>query len=131
MKTSKSYLSTATGSMYKEYMNDDFKNATNYKDFLNRALNKVGTFDDDMTFLYIEKETCCNCCLRKVVIESRMEELDIAIEKVEAFLEKNHIEPKNSAYMINAFAEVLINAYEHGNLKINGNEKSSYQKRVI
>lgn len=117
--------------MYKEYMNDDFKNATNYKDFLNRALNKVGTFDDDMTFLYIEKETSCNCCLRKVVIESSMEELDIAIEKIEAFLEKNHIEPKNSAYMINAFAEVLINAYEHGNLKINGNEKSSYQKRVI
>lgn len=114
--------------MYKEYMNEDFKDAINYKDFLNRALNKVGAFDDDMTFLYIEKETCCNCCLRRISIESRMNELDDAIEKVEAFLVKNDMQPRNRAYMMNAFIEVLINAYEHGNLMINGSEKSSHME---
>ncbi len=114
--------------MYKKYMNDDFKNAINYKDFLQRAQKRVGTFDDDMTFLYIEKELCCHCCLQKIAIKSHMDSLDGAIETVEAFLAENDIDAKSSAYMLNAFIEVLINAYEHGNLGINGDEKALHME---
>ncbi len=114
--------------MYKEYMDEDFKNAINYKDFLACAQKRVGAFDDDMTFLYIEKELCCRCCLQKVSIKSHMEALDGAIETVEAFLRENDIDTKCSAYMLNAFTEVLINAYEHGNLGINGDEKALHME---
>ena len=112
--------------MYKEYMDDDFKNATNYKDFLSRAEKKVGTFDDDMTFLYLEKETCINCRQQKISIKSTMKEIDDTIEKVDAFLQEHALEPRSRAYLMNAFIEVIINAYEHGNLKINGKEKAMH-----
>ncbi len=114
--------------MYKEYMDEDFKNATNYKDFLSLAETRVGTFDDDMTFLYLEKETCINCRQQKIAIKSNMQEMDDTIEKVEAFLLKHELAPRSRAYMMNAFIEVLINAYEHGNLKIDGKEKAIHMQ---
>ncbi len=110
--------------MYKDYMDQDFLNASNYKDFLEMATKRVETFDDDMTFLYIEKESYNKCKIENFSIESRQNELEPAMHRVEEFLLNNGLTPKNEAYMSNAFMEMLLNAYEHGNLEIDHNEKS-------
>jgi anti-sigma regulatory factor (Ser/Thr protein kinase) len=111
--------------MYKDYMEKDFCEAYNYKDFLNKALKRVHTFDDDMTLLYIEKDQLKDSSSKSMTIKSRQEELEIAREKVEDFLISHHLSPKNEAYMNTAFMEMLLNAYEHGNLKISYDEKKT------
>ncbi len=112
--------------MYKDYLVDDFKNSINYRDFLQTILKKVGSFDDDMTYLYIKKADLNNYEMKNITIKSYMSELDIAIKESNDFFVSHGINSENEAYLINAFSEVLINAYEHGNLRISHNEKSSH-----
>ncbi len=110
--------------LYQHYLPDAFCKAANYKHFLQSVISRTGgNFDDDMTFIFMEKELCRKCRVARYEIESRREAVDGMIEKVEQFLMQHGMDAKNCAYMLQAFTEVLINAYEHGNLCIDHETK--------
>ncbi len=104
--------------MYHAYLSDDFKNAPNYKHFLQTVMQRTETFDDDMTFVFLEKELCNQCRVERYSIQSTQKAVDEMIEKVDAFLVRHGMPDKERAYMLQAFTEMIVNAYEHGNLGI-------------
>ena len=115
--------------IYHQYLSEDFKNAPNYKHFLKKVFSRIDQFDDDMTFIFLEKELCNKCSVAHYTIESRQHAIDAIIDKAEAFLEKNGMDAKNIAYTLQAFSEIVINAYEHGNLAIDNQTKQRLMER--
>ncbi len=109
--------------LYHTYLSEDFKHAPNYKHFLQTVMQRTERFDDDMTFLFLEKELCNRCSVRRYTIQSRQKEVDTMIANTERFLDEHGMDAKNRAYMLEAFSEMLINAYEHGNLGIDHKTK--------
>ncbi len=114
--------------MYKKYLERDFANRANYKEFLSIAQQRVGSFDDDMTFLYIERDICDKNIVQNISIQSRQSELQKVINKVNDFFFKYNLSLENEVYLSNAFNEMLINAYEHGNLGISYQEKNRHME---
>ncbi len=114
--------------MYKKYLENDFANRANYKEFLSIAQQRVGSFDDDMTFLYIEKEVCDKSVSESFCIKSRRNELQKAIDKTEALFFKHSLSLENEVYFSSAFNEMLMNSYEHGNLAISYRQKNEHME---
>jgi anti-sigma regulatory factor (Ser/Thr protein kinase) len=109
--------------LYHRYLLEDFKHAPNYKHFLQKVYSRIDAFDDDMTFIFLEKEFCNRCTVAYYTIESRAHDVDAVINEAERFLKKNGMNPKDTAYTLQAFSEIVINAYEHGNLDIDSQTK--------
>ncbi|OQX74384.1 MAG: hypothetical protein B6D59_02690 [Campylobacteraceae bacterium 4484_4] len=109
--------------MYRYYLDQDFLKAPNYKHFFQEVLRRTNHFDDDMTFIFLERERCNHCQIKLISIPTRHAELDNAMKEVELFLTKHGMDTKNRAYMMQAFSELLFNAYEHGNLGIDHQTK--------
>ncbi len=114
--------------MYKKYLENDFVNKANYKEFLSIAQTRVGDFDDDMTFLYIEKEICDKCVSCDITLKSRQNELQKAADKMSGFFLNNGLSLENEIRLNNAFNEMLLNAYEHGNLGISYKQKNRHME---
>ncbi len=112
-----------SGELYHRYLQEDFRDAANYRHFLQRVMSRTETFDDDMTFLFLEKEYCHHCSVARYTIESTADAIDALMYKVEDFLTGHGMEAADSAAMLQAFSEMVVNAYEHGNLGIDHETK--------
>ncbi len=109
---------TEDGRMYRHHLDRDFREAPNSKLFLEKVLERTGDFDDDMTFVFLEREKQDLCQIESFCVSSKRSEIDDAMTKMDALLSKEELDTKNRAYMMQAFSELLMNAYEHGNLGI-------------
>lgn len=92
---------------------------------------EIFALKNDLYYQYcISKKSIAMCVLyESIAIESRQSELETALTEVEKFFLSHGLEPKNEAYMSNAFMEMLLNAYEHGNLQISHDEKSKHMEQ--
>ncbi len=106
------------GNLYASYLKDDFLNNFSKKDLLSKIKSKIECFDDDVTFILLS-------ILPKDLINSKIfkcknsiNEIDKILENVRCYFEELEIEFMSIENLSFVMYELLMNAYEHGNLGI-------------
>ena len=109
---------------YAKHIKEDFRNSTTREELRKKIISKIAKQEDDITFILIShiplkhpKHSLC--------INSTLNETQKANEWFENIINQ---ETQNLSLQSNsglAFMELLMNAYEHGNLGLSGNKKHS------
>lgn len=116
-------------SMYQESLEEDFRTAGFIREFLHKFSNRVDKPDDDVTFLFIKKHVLKPKWEKSLVIPSRLEALKKATTEVEGIIVASGFNKDIAVLFIDSLSEMLMNAYEHGNLGIDYKLKNSLIKR--
>jgi len=104
--------------LYGALMREDFVNSTCIEDFNERVRQNIGTGDDDLTYVYVEKlETHKN--FETLQVKSNYEGIEEALHIIFAYLQKYELTSKCSSEVSLALSELLLNALEHGSFGIN------------
>ena len=108
--------STTDGSLYNNYIEDDFMNSFTREEMSENLFSKIAIQEDDLTFIFINKlELNEDTLVCEKVFETKLDVIDEANEWYENISDNN--------YSIIAFHELFMNAYEHGNLGIGSDIK--------
>lgn len=116
-------------SMYQESLEEDFRTADFIREFIRKFSDMVDKPDDDVTFLFIKKHALKPKWEKSMVIPSRLEALKEVADKFEEIIASSGCDKDVAVLFIDALAELLMNAYEHGNLGIDYKLKNSLIKR--
>lgn len=117
---SENSLATEEGS-YARYLADDFRQAISREDLVQRMNTRMGDMEDDMTFIFLH-------LVEYTPYETYTLSTSLCdVQKAEAWYDTVR-ERLSSDVTMNtkamlAFCELLMNAYEHGNLGINKEQK--------
>lgn len=111
--------------LYAEHLKGDFKASKTRTEFINTLERKVKQFSDDVTIFYFSKSDLEEYKQTSFRINTRMSSIYNAIDFLEQYLNKKKIVMQDRDNIINAFSELLMNAYEHGNLNINSDQKNA------
>ena len=109
--------------LYMDYIEEDFLAAFTRDDLAELMREKIDVQEDDVTLIFIHNVSTKKLLVAKREFPTVMAELDVAREWYEEELRrlcKDSISIENSS---NAFFELIMNAYEHGNLGIEIEEK--------
>lgn len=107
---------------YSKYIKKDFKDSVTREEFRKKILDKVDEQEDDITFIFInhiqlKKPPCL------LVIDTKLEETEKANEWFDDIVAKKTEDKNIRSSSGLAFMELLMNAYEHGNLGIDSKKK--------
>ncbi len=114
---------TIDNTQYLDYVEQDFKQASSKNEFMKLFANKVKEQEDDTTLIYIEKFKLCNFNLRSYIYKSTMSQVDKALEDFSLILDDFELSIVEKMRLESGFTELIMNAYEHGNLHIGSNQK--------
>ena len=107
---------------YSKYIQEDFKNSITREDLRKKIVSRIGKQEDDMTFILISHIELKKP-IHSLVIDPKLEEIEKTNEWFGDILnqktDNNSIQSKAGL----AFMELLMNAYEHGSLNLDGNKK--------
>ena len=106
---------------YASYLERDFSQAISREDLLRRMDTRMGEAEDDMTFIFLNLITYH--VVEEFEIVTSMSAVEAAEERFSFLLEhlSDNIGFNTKATL--AFSELVMNAYEHGNLAIDKEEK--------
>jgi len=109
---------------YNEFIEEDFKTSFTKKEFSNKFIQKISTQEDDISFIFIHKLYLDNSEFFTKIYKATLENIDVANEWYKNLWESfsNDKEIRDTASL--TFAELYMNAYEHGCLKISTKEKN-------
>lgn len=116
-------------SMYLESLEEDFRTAGFIREFFLKFSNRVERAEDDVTFLFLKKNFLEPKWERFLLVDSRFEALKKATREVEALIAEAGFEKDIAVLFIDSFSELLMNAYEHGNLNIDSRLKHNLIKK--
>lgn len=105
-------------SLYQECLDDDFRDSEFKSDFSDHFSKTIEKPDDDVTFLFLRRIELNPGWTKVFTVDSRFEELTAVTKEVEECLLSLDAGAEFRVMFINAFTEMLMNAYEHGNLNI-------------
>ena len=107
---------------YAEYIKEDFKDSISREDFRKKVVSRIDKQEDDITFILFHKIPLTTL-IESTVIETKLDFVEKTNEWFETIIKKqtNDKTIQNNASL--AFMELLMNAYEHGNLHIEAKEK--------
>jgi CheY-like chemotaxis protein/anti-sigma regulatory factor (Ser/Thr protein kinase) len=108
---------------YLNYIEEDFKNASTKNEFMKLFASRVKEQEDDTTLLYFEKLKLDKFKLKTMHYKSTMSQVDVALEDFGAILEDFDIGLVPKMKLEAGFTELIMNAYEHGNLGIGSSQK--------
>ena len=108
---------------YLKYIQEDFLSSTSKSEFMKLFLDRVKEQEDDTTILYFEKMDLRNNLLKVFTYPSTMEAVDKALEDFEKILDEFELDLIQKMKLESSFNELIMNAYEHGNLNIDANKK--------
>ncbi len=89
---------------------------------------KIAKPEDDVTFFFIKRIDCKSKWTKIYIIDSRIEEIRMVRSKIESVLSSLETTKEFTALFINSFNEIVMNAYEHGNMNIDHNLKNELIK---
>ncbi|PHR57085.1 MAG: hypothetical protein COA44_06755 [Arcobacter sp.] len=115
--------SLENGELYFSHLKEDFKNSKTRSSFLKKLYSKVPSPDDDITLLFFQKRYLKNEEMVSVSCLNYLKEVDKTISDFHNYLEEQGIDPIHTAKLGMIFSEMMMNAYEHGNLGISNEEK--------
>ncbi|QWR78397.1 response regulator [Candidatus Magnetomonas plexicatena] len=109
--------------IYMEQLEEDFINSAFTNDLYEKFKAATDKSEDDVTFILLQRFSEPHENQKTFVIESRIEQVNSLVPEVETYLTSLSLNDKLKAAIISSFNELLINAYEHGNLNIKSREK--------
>jgi hypothetical protein len=110
------------GSMYLDQMQDDIKSTYNFSTFVNILDTKIKEYSDDSTMFYIQKNK--NYEIEEThILQTKMSQIENSQLLVQPFLDSCCVPPEIEGSLLYAFNELILNAYEHGNLEIDYDNK--------
>ncbi len=109
---------------YAKYIEEDFKNSITREDLRKKIISKIAKQEDDITFIFLNN-IFLDKPIKSMMIDSKLDEIEKANEWFEKILLQKTKCQKTKSHAGIAFMELLMNAYEHGNLHISGGEKHS------
>ncbi len=108
---------------YLNYVNEDFKNSASKSEFMKLFASRVKEQEDDTTLLYFEKLDLAQHRLKEFQYETTMKAVDEALEDFTSILDEFEMGIVEKMKLESGFTELIMNAYEHGNLGIGSNFK--------
>jgi CheY-like chemotaxis protein len=114
------------GRPYSEFIEEDFLNSFTREELKDSFFEKIDTQDDDITVIFINKihQTKCDIAHRK--FESKLNIIESEASEWYSKIWEEIGCDQTTAYQADlVFTELLMNAYEHGNLGIDKREKHS------
>lgn len=112
-----------SGNLYMEYIKEDFISSFSRDDMQEKIEYRLDTQTDDITFIFINKTNFAKELLGSTTIECSMQ----AVEDVQIWQENTlSTSIKNQDFIEKCnypFRELVLNAFEHGNLGISNAEK--------
>jgi len=117
-----------SNSIYQEDLETDFKGSSFATELSDRFSAKIGKPDDDVTFFFIKRLDCHPKWVKTFVINTNLEEIKALGSKFENILPSLGMSGDSSVMFISSSTEMLMNAYEHGNLDVDLNLKNKLIK---
>jgi len=118
------------GELYFSHLKQDFANSKSRSSFLKKLYTKVTKPDDDITLLFFQKRIPDND--KKMVslsCESYISKVEEVSLNFHTYLKDNDVDPIHTAKLGMIFTEMMMNAYEHGNLNVSHNQKKELIKK--
>ncbi|MEO5355993.1 MAG: fused response regulator/phosphatase [Nitrospirae bacterium YQR-1] len=110
--------------IYQEQIEEDFLNSFFKEELYGKFKAVTEASEDDITFILLQRFNETDDNMRIYSIESRIEEVNRLECEVEKYLTAMGISVNLNASVMNSFTELLMNAYEHGNLNIKAIQKN-------
>lgn len=107
---------------YAQYIKEDFKDAMTREDLRQKIVKRIGEQEDDITFILLNLIAFDDQCVH-MEITTTLEAVEASSEWFLQFRERWCQDEKLNINANFAFSELLMNAYEHGNLCITKNQK--------
>ena len=117
--------------VYSEYIDNDFLESFTKEDMREKFNWKIGIQEDDITFIFINKLDLINTVIAHEVFQSSLEEIDRANDWYTDVWNtlSNNMQLLGEANVV--FTEMVMNAFEHGNLEITSFEKNKLLEEDI
>ena len=113
--------------LYFSHLKKDFRNSKSRSSFLKKLNTKVPHPDDDITLLFFQKLEPKHNDMVSVECKTSLTDVDKVIESFHEYLKENRVDQIHTAKLGMVFTEMMMNAYEHGNLNIS----NAYKKELI
>ena len=108
---------------YLNYVNEDFMKSASKSEFIQLFSDRVKEQEDDTTLLYFEKLDLRKNKLKSFKYNTTMQSIDKALEDFGEILDEFELDMIQKMKLESSFNELIMNAYEHGNLGIGSEEK--------
>ncbi len=128
---------TPDGSLYSEYLNDNFEKSPLLKGFMENVYEKIDAFDDDSTVFFMRRPFAEIISSSYFTIPTVYDKLDDASDNIRKLMNKDNINIDNYDPFFTALSECIMNAYEHGNLAVTSDIKheliknGSYEEELL
>ena len=109
--------------LYSSFIEKDFLNSFTKEDFKHSFYEKIKTQEDDITLIYIHRLSSISIEIANKSFQTSLEAVDEANEWYTNVWDEITDDLKLSYKANVVFTELLMNAYEHGNLGINTDTK--------
>lgn len=114
---------TLTGGIYSEMVQEHLIKAFTKKHLLNMVSDNIKSNDDDITFFFIKRVTKDRDVTEEYTINTSLEEIFRISVKLSEKMHEDGLSEADCSSIEYAISEILMNAFEHGNLKIDFNKK--------
>jgi CheY-like chemotaxis protein len=114
---------TKDGVQYLDYISEDFKKARTKTDFVNTFFSRIDEQEDDTTIIFYSKRDLNLLKKEQIKVETSMDSIAKASEFLTNTLDEMDVGIKDQTMFEQSFTELIMNAYEHGNLGIGFRQK--------
>ncbi len=109
---------------YYEHLEEDFASSSFKNMLYNRFVDRVGEIRDDLTMVFLRKLGGAVRWEKTFTIRALFDEVNRSIQDVEKLLTTMEYRFEFVMECINAYTEIIMNAYEHGSLHIGSTLKN-------
>ncbi|WP_458700995.1 SpoIIE family protein phosphatase [Sulfurospirillum sp. 1307] len=109
-------------SSYAKYIKEDFKNSINREDLKAKFMEKISEQEDDISFIFLSKINLENK-IDSMSIKTSIDDIEKSQEWFSSILDDISVGSSKAEKLSIAFNELMLNAYEHGNLQIDNRKK--------
>lgn len=110
--------------LYGDYLKEDFLNSNSAKELINKFSLLMDDLTDDITIIFLDRLTSKSSITKKLVVKSQIKEITSAVDTINSFLH-DYMSPDELQMFMCALSELIYNAYEHGNIKLDSDKKKS------
>lgn len=111
------------GELYFSHLKNDFSSSKNRSSFLKKLYTKVPSPDDDITLLFFQRVDLSYKEMIRIKCLSSLKNVEKVIFDFHEYLKENKVDERHTAKLGMIFTEMMMNAYEHGNLNISNKKK--------
>jgi len=116
---------TKSARLYDKFLENDFFTTDTLGNLVKKFSEKTTEFEDDITVIYMRQVEFKEKPEFEMLIESSKREIIMALEEIDTFLRSITEDEMQQASLAMSINELLMNAYEHGNLGISSEYKQN------